>query len=391
MKALAYICSYKEDEHEFFDDIKLQKEKIEKFAKLENFEVLDFYYEKQFARDDYKPILLELISNFYGKTDKLLVVNNDVISKNENFRDWVQDELSRIGVELKCVCGKQSAAFIKALNIKNKVKSIPSLPEIVVKIIQLVQSGNVSTDELVEVIEKDAGFTVKILKHANSSIYGFSKKISSVQEAVELLGFTTIKGLVLSSEIFKVFAVQNNDEKSFNYKTFWKHNLLTASGVNFLQKILYDESDKALYTSAILHDLGKIILAKYDSINYQKVYSITSKSYNDEENLEIEKKYCGVSHSEIAHMIAEEWNFPDLIQEVLLYHHAPSLSEKFRKECIMVNIADVASSLVLKSIPLSVEFFNLQECKDYNIDEETLCLLYNDLVSQLKSMKNDTY
>src|SRR5574344_1783525 len=99
MKALAYICSYSDSEQDFLSEINSQKEKIEKFAKLEGLEIADFYYEKQFARNDYKPVLLEIINNFYGKTDKLIVVSPYAISNNNNFRDWVQDELARIGIE----------------------------------------------------------------------------------------------------------------------------------------------------------------------------------------------------------------------------------------------------------------------------------------------------
>src|SRR5574344_800347 len=124
MKPLAYICSYKSDEQEFLSEIKVQKAKIEKYIKSEDLDEPEFYYEKQFPRNDSKPVLLELMNNFYGKTDKLIVVNLDVISQNTNFREWVQDELERVGIEMLTVSEKgKSSKFIKAINLKNKIKS----------------------------------------------------------------------------------------------------------------------------------------------------------------------------------------------------------------------------------------------------------------------------
>src|SRR5574344_1229268 len=262
MKPLAYICSYEDNEKAFLADIQKQKDSILKYVKTEDLEEPEFFYENKHSRNDYKPILLEIINNFYGKTDKFIVVNLDVISPNTNFREWVQDELARIGIELLTVSEKgKSATFIKAINLKNKIKSVSSQPEVVLKIIQTVQNKSSKKEELAQIIKKDAGFCAKVLKLANSEVYGFSKQINSVEKALEILGFTTIKGLVLSSEIFKVFAPQN-DKTVFDYVKFWKHNLMTAFCADLLYELLHNKKSESIYTAAIMHDLGKIMLAQ---------------------------------------------------------------------------------------------------------------------------------
>jgi HD-like signal output (HDOD) protein len=385
MKALAYICSYSDSEQDFLSEINSQKEKIEKFAKLEGIEIEDFYYEKQFARNDYKPVLLEIINNFYGKTDKLIVASTSAISNNNNFRDWVQDELARIGIELVTVSQGTSASFRKALTLKNKVKSIPSLPSIVVKIIQVVQDNNASSEELNKYVSLDVGFTAKILKIANSSFYGSSKHVCSTREAIDILGITTIRGLVLSSEIFKVFATQSSEKNVFNYEKFWQHTILTAIGADFLYELLNNKKNDCLYSAAILHNMGKIMLARYDVNNYKKACDNIVDYLDFKTNYELEKKYCGVSHTEIAHLVASDWNLPDEILDIILYHHNPEGSEKYKLSCTMIYIADVLANLIMNSKALSMEYFDFVLLKNYNINEESICLMYNKLVSDFET------
>ncbi len=91
----------------------------------------------------------------------------------------------------------------KAERIRLKVRDIPSLPEIVTKVMQLVQDPMSSAFQLGRVISHDPGLTSRVLRLVNSAYYGFPKQISSIQHAITILGFTTMRGLVLSSSIFK--------------------------------------------------------------------------------------------------------------------------------------------------------------------------------------------
>lgn len=391
MKPLAYICSYEDNEKAFLADIQKQKDSILKYVKTEDLEEPEFFYENKHSRNDYKPILLEIINNFYGKTDKFIVVNLDVISPNTNFREWVQDELARIGIELLTVSEKgKSATFIKAINLKNKIKSVPSQPEVVLKIIQTVQNKSSKKEELAQIIKKDAGFCAKVLKLANSEVYGFSKQINSVEKALEILGFTTIKGLVLSSEIFKVFAPQN-DKTVFDYVKFWKHNLMTAFCADLLYELLHNKKSESIYTAAIMHDLGKIMLAQYDSANYRKVTTSKQDGIDLEANLEAEEKYCGVSHTQISALVAQEWNFPEDITDVMQYHHNIEESENFKEFCAIVNVSDIISNLHLNSMPLTLKFFNKNLLAKYKISETEICLLYNKLAVEISSTKNNIF
>lgn len=380
VKALAYLCSYR-TEPDFFDDLKFQRTSIEEFAKKEEIELIDCYFEQNASREDFKPVLLNVISNFFGKTDKLIAYNPDTISKDENFRIWVQEELSRFGIELLYVTGKIVKPTAQRIStIKEKVKNIPSLPNLAERVIQLVQNENPDPDKLCELVSMDAGFTSKILKLVNSEHYGFSRQISTVKEAFTILGFTTIRGLVLSSELFKVFS-PNSSECIFDYTKYWKHNLLAAIGAKYLWDLTYDDEKEDIFTAALLHDLGKIILARYDFNNYNQAYAITDGSFDYDQKLQIEERFCGMNHCIIAHEVADSWNFPEEILEVIKYHHFPTLSENYNASCEIVYAADVLTNMVQENIKLK-DFENAKLLNGIKIPDENIYLTYNRLLSE---------
>ena len=113
--------------------------------------------------------------------------------------------------------------------VLRRVKDIPSLPEVVTKIMELVSNPTSSAAELSKVIAHDPGLTTRVLRLVNSAYYGFPKQISSVQQAIMILGFTTMRGLVLSTSIFKIFTPKDSKTgKTIDYKQFWKHSISVA-------------------------------------------------------------------------------------------------------------------------------------------------------------------
>ena len=390
-KAVGYISSHKKNNIERDIELKVQKERIKEYCVNNELECIEIYEEPRESTEDYKSELFRLLDNSrQNKFQQVIVLNLDRIGYDIVAKVWVTNELKKNGVRLHSLTenmsipvGSNDKVQEKAETIKDRVKDIPSLPEIVNKVINLVQNPNSSALQLSKIIANDAGLTARVLKLVNSAYYGFPKQISSIQHAIAILGFSTIRGLVLSSSIFKIFAPKDNASKLLDYKKLWRHSLLTATINKHVNNALKYSENENLFSSAILHDMGKIILDQYDHGNYVLSLAENSElSINDD--LECEKKYCGLDHCEVGHLIAEHWNLPETITEAIKYHHSPKESMPEHKKIVtMTAISNIFAHAKEMKFDLEPEFFKNIELEVLNLTLEDVFDLFNFIKEKL--------
>lgn len=384
MENIAYICSYETNPKYYSDDITSQKNEIKAFCKKNDILLSEIFIEDSEARDDFKPVLLNLMNDFYGHAKKIVVFSPDTISRNQNFLSWVQDELGRMKIELLFINNdfektQKIEQCTKLKELKNKIKNIPSLPEIITKSMEIMQNKNSSTEELSKVISTDIGLTARVLKLVNSAFYGFPKQISTINQAVVILGFTTIKGLILSASILRIF--NTKDTEFFSYKKFWSHSILSAKCADLLSREL-NLSEEDIFSAAFLHDIGKIILAQYDSENYQRA---CLKNKDKKSLIETENEECGTNHCEIGGIIAYTWNLPQIFCDIILYHHKPLQSENYKKACAIVHIADDLVNSIFHDKIYSVENIDEGLLEILDISEDNIDVIY----SQIKEIADN--
>lgn len=378
MKTIAYICSYEINENISTEELTQQTADIKNFCKCHAIE-LDEISEETSTRDDFKPVLLNLMSTKLNSSDKLIITNPNIISRNEDFREWIIDEFRRMNVEIIYLTQDlEEKSFIFDKNISNiteKIKNIPSLPEIITKSIEIMQDKNTSANDLSKVISNDIGLTARVLKLVNSAYYGFPKQISTIQQAISILGFTTIKGVILSASIFKMFSDKNN--QMFNYKDFWKHSLLVATGTRKLSKYLENNLKNDIFAAAFLHDIGKIIFAQYDRQNYSQVCKF--ENLTDKEYMKKEEEVCGLNHCEIANIVAYSWNLPEIFCDIITYHHYPQNSFKFEKECTIVFLSDLIVKSVMSNENLTNDNIPLDLLENLGISVDNMYSVHDEL------------
>jgi len=376
LKTIAYLCSYEQNEEISAQQIAKQNAEVNSFCELHGL-ILDKVYTEESYRDDYKPVLLNIMSKSYKIVDKIIMTDTDVISRNKDFKDWVVDEFNRMGMEVICCGNEVNAEEDESLNknisnITENIKNIPSLPEIITKSIEIMQDKNASAETLSKIISTDIGLTARVLKLVNSAYYGFPKQISTVKQAITILGFTTIKGIIISASVFKMFS-ENLNPSVFNYKQFWKHSLLTASA----SRMLCDEDSEDIFSAAFLHDIGKIILAKYDKDNYSKIYKFNCET--EEEIMKMEEQFCGLNHCEIGNIVAYSWNLPEIFCEIITNHHNPEKSFKYAKECSIVFIANKIAEAIVSNKNLIIDNITSDLLEKINISEQNVISVYDEL------------
>ncbi len=199
------------------------------------------------------------------------------------------------------------------------VGNMPAFPKSVQKVLQLTSNINVSTKEIVHVIECDPVLTVKILKVINSAIYGLPEKINSVQRAVVHIGLNTLKNLVLSVAAMGVLKPLN--KACFDINDFLLHALTTAAVSRKLADRLNLSQVECgdCFVAGLLHDFGKVIFAEF----LPEPFKIALQKSNDL-NIPLhraEQEFIGFNHAQVGELLAIKWGFSELLVGAIARHH----------------------------------------------------------------------
>ncbi|MCL2219075.1 MAG: HDOD domain-containing protein [Chitinispirillia bacterium] len=224
--------------------------------------------------------------------------------------------------------------------IVEDVDSLPSLPSIVMKLIEVVNSSDSAAEDAAELIEKDPALTSKMIRLANSAFYGIPRSISSVTSAVVVLGFNTIRSLVLSASVAKMF----DGKHSLDMDRFWKHSVVTAMAskiiVRHLMSVRMMDPESA-FCAGVLHDIGKLIFSQYMAEDYNAVceYARTKKL----PLIEVEEKVLGVNHARMGKILADRWSLPLDLEYAIVHHHDPENADKASHLANIIHLADLIS------------------------------------------------
>ncbi|MHB9094311.1 MAG: HDOD domain-containing protein [Eubacteriales bacterium] len=222
----------------------------------------------------------------------------------------------------------------------HKVEELPALPHVTYRVLQLTSDPKTTIPELTDTITKDQVLTAKVLRMANSAYYGYARRIYGISDALIILGFSTVRNLVLAASVYNVM-----DKEFQGYflpkGELWKHSMSTALIARLLaRKVSYELPDQA-FTAGLLHDIGKIIMNTYMKKRFAKVIEMVNG-----ENIpfmEAEQQILGFDHAEVGARVAEKWNLPDELVEAIANHHRPKLAKINPRLTSLTHVADAAS------------------------------------------------
>lgn len=202
-------------------------------------------------------------------------------------------------------------------NIK-QINNLPTLPTVVIEVNRLLQDFDSPMEPLVELLEKDQSFVVKILKLVNSSFFGFKSRVSSLRHAVTLMGYNTISNAVLSVAVMDILSL-NHKLHGFDIKSFWRHSIQVAVLGKFLASKTRLASTESAFTAGLLHDIGKVILINYFPEEAAAVIAEVDRSGSTFQQAEAGLHFT--DHTVIGSFLAESWMLPDELIKSIRYHH----------------------------------------------------------------------
>ena len=211
--------------------------------------------------------------------------------------------------------------------IVKKAEELPAMPGVVTQVLEITSDKDFSMDHLIRIISLDAGITAKVLKVANSPFFALRNKATSLQVAVPQLGSQNVVEIALGMAVSPMFA---HGQKGYQLEKgqLWRHSMASALLASWLCKRLSLPDQPTIFTAALLHDVGKMILSEFVSEKTEEIHFLV----NEEgwQMCDAEKKVLGVDHPGIGAYVAKKWHLGAPIREAVFYHHQPADAPKPR-------------------------------------------------------------
>jgi putative nucleotidyltransferase with HDIG domain len=255
--------------------------------------------------------------------------------------------------------------------IMKEVSSFPIMPRTCLKLRLLINKVDVSITEIEETLRHDPGLSANVLRVVNSAFFGLSAKVGSLNQAVMLLGIERFAQIVVSASMKKTME-KSVEGYEMSPGELWLHSIAAANIAESLAKNRKIDGTYDVFTSALLHDIGKLVLSKFLKEELQKIRSITANAVP----LDVaEHMILGTDHAEIGALILSKWSLPFDIVNAVRWHHCPERIENSNIKSDIVYLSNqmcqlnantdianghfaVPSSAVLKRIGIK-----LDQCK----------------------------
>lgn len=211
---------------------------------------------------------------------------------------------------------------------------LPTMPPIASLVMDKISDPNTTAKHLHQIIAKDQALAARVLRIANSPLYGCARTITRLTDAIMIMGFSSIRSLVMTSalhDFFKKFGLAE--------KLMWEHSIVAASLSKKIARMVRFSRVEEAFLAGLMHDLGKVIL---NLKLPDKMFEIVQEVYNNPGVTfrELEQASFGFDHAQVGQLIAKKWNFAEEIDEAIGNHHQPEQAKILPVLSCIVNLAN---------------------------------------------------
>lgn len=229
----------------------------------------------------------------------------------------------------------------KIKRIMAQVKSFPGMPATAARLLKLLDNPDSSAAQIEEVLRYDAGLTANILKLTNSAYFGIPSKVSSVKQAIMMLGWKRLLQLVMTMCMSTVMR-KPVDGYGLPRGELWRHSIAVSVAAEAVVKALKIPEAEEVFTAALLHDIGKLVLGGFVQDEHEQIKTMVSKGIPFEV---AEYMVIGTDHAEVGARILEKWDFPRDLVNAVNWHHDPETCDN---HCTLSDIVHIANTVGLR-------------------------------------------
>ena len=199
------------------------------------------------------------------------------------------------------------------------IDTLPSLPRVVTEMLRLLVDDNYSIDEMMELVQQDPALTARVLRLANSAIYGRPRQIESLSQAMVVLGGKELHRLVTTISVMRSFDDTFAKGRILDKEQFWSHSVGTGELAHRVATFFRLQFNGVDFTAGLLHDVGKVVLDQYFHSEFRDCLDLSHRRGLPQ--FEAESKLLGLDHAEVGGLLAERWGLPDSLRAAIRNHH----------------------------------------------------------------------
>ena len=228
-------------------------------------------------------------------------------------------------------------------NVIGKGHELPSLPEIYLRVSEQLENEEISAQQIGNTVQNDPAITARVLKMVNSAYYGLPNQVSSVAQAVALLGRERLRHILIGSLLRGVFT--GNDNPAYSMQEFWQHSIKTAIIARQLaQSIESIEEPESMFTAGLLHDIGKLVL-----INRVPEKMLAAEEWMIRKRVDVltaELNQVGMTHTAVSEALMRHWGLPSVLIDCARNHHESVHDGPNRQATHLIYLANRLSEYV---------------------------------------------
>jgi len=213
---------------------------------------------------------------------------------------------------------------------------LASLPAVVIRVNEILDSPHYSAQDVGDVISKDPAMSVRLLKIVNSPFYGFTSSIDTISRAITIIGIEDLRDIIFSSSVATIFKGVPND--LVDMETFWRHSIYCAVIARLLASHLQLPNRERYFLSGLLHDIGALVI--YHRLPELAREALSQVKFNDAELTSEERKLLGFDHAQVGAELLRNWRLPENLITAVENHHNSDYNSDHQAEVQITYLAN---------------------------------------------------
>ena len=200
----------------------------------------------------------------------------------------------------------------------SKIEDLRTLPTVYARLCEIMANPKTTVYDVESVLASDQSSASRILRIANSPVYGFSKKVDTISKAIFYIGFTEVKNLVLAMSVIDIFSPKFH-HTAFNPLDFWKYSIAVGVANRSIAMLTKASDSDQRFLAGVLHSIGKMFIYEHFPNEFSRIIQICNEEKKSMR--EAEKIVLGFSHQVLGSLIAEKWKLPESVSNAIKYYH----------------------------------------------------------------------